>query len=173
MQNSLHLLECEHPGTTPKHPSSIQIWLGAQMRKKSQSLGGLDSGVRTVGQDRPLAPVGTLACISLTLYLSPKPSQKNCRNCFWSKWSFGRSWSGNSRVSKVLPSPPLNSFPNLPQEVDAGACPRGEKNSRAPCFQLGEGLDGGGSRGEDGREREVEPGEEAVLNSSHLINLHR
>jgi hypothetical protein len=55
----------------------------------------------------------------------------------------------------------------------ATACPRGEKNSRAQRFQLGEGLDGGGSRGEDGREREVEPGEEAVLNSSHLINLHR
>lgn len=50
---------------------------------------------------------------------------------------------------------------------------RGEKNSSLQCFQLGEGLGGGRSRGEDGRERKVELGEEAVLNSSHLINLHR
>lgn len=55
----------------------------------------------------------------------------------------------------------------------ATACPGGEKSSRSLRFKLGEGLAGGGSRGEGGREQKMGPGEEAVLNSSHLINLHR
>lgn len=67
-------------------------------------------------------------------------------------------------------------FPNLlsnwVQTAEAPG-PGGEKNSSLQCFQPKEGLGRGGSRGEDGREREVELGEEAVLNSSHLINLHR
>lgn len=85
------------------------------------------------------------------LYLSPNPSQKNCRNCFWSKWSFERSWSGNSRVSKVLLSfsTPQHHFPNL-WELGADRRPLapgekgGEKNSSLQCFQRREGLGVGG-----------------------------
>lgn len=111
------------------------------------------------------------------LYLSPNPSQKNCRNCFWSKWSFERSWSGNSRVSKVLLSfpAPQHHFPNL-RELGAdsgGHWPQGRKELQSPVFPAKGRTGGGGDRGKDGREREVELGEEAVLNSSHLINLHR
>lgn len=75
--------------------------------------------------------------------------------------------------TSFLPTPPHNTTSGTCSrnwvQTAAATCPRGQ-NSR---FQLGEGLGRGGSRGEDGREREVELGEEAVLNSAHLINLHR
>lgn len=79
----------------------------------------------------------------------------------------GTSFPAPQQLPKTAPGIGLGQQPPL---AGIGA---GEKNSRSQLFQLGEGLDGGGSRGEDGREREVEPGEKAVLNSSHLINLHR
>lgn len=37
-----------------------------------------------------------------------RPSQTNCKNCSWSKWSSARNWSENFRVSKVPPHPPTS-----------------------------------------------------------------
>lgn len=52
--------------------------------------------------------MGLLSPTILFLYLPTlAPSQTNCKNCSWSKWSSARSWSENFRVSKVPhPDPP-------------------------------------------------------------------
>lgn len=108
------------------------------------------------------------------------PSQTNCKNCSWSKWSSARSWSENFRVSKVPPSWPTSPhlsarafFPHAPGPQDGQLRLRALPEPRNPPFPgfparpQTEGVGVGEGSGEMG------PREGAVPNSSHLINLHR
>lgn len=126
-------------------------------------------GLLSPAQPSPLPP--TLA-----------PSQTNCKNCSWSKWSSARSWSENFKVSKVPPSlrtsprptswpEPSSRAPSLIPGPGASSCPAPPRKPPSPPL-LGfptrpktEGV--GCGWGKPG------PWEGAVLNSSHLINLHR
>lgn len=76
-----------------------------------------NSHLKTIGQGRTWVPLDLLS----PAHPSPlpptlTPSQTNCKNCSWSKWSSARSWSENFRVSKVPPSqtqPHPTSWPEL------------------------------------------------------------